>query len=198
MRRSFPDAVPGGTHLVFRDGSASVDGLPMAVSIINTEPINWGSGQAICAISFTDFEANNTTNYCYSPSTRKYVPLCVPVGLLSLEKDWPQQYMLEVGTLYGSPEIHGSLRNRYACEWAVQTNAQDHTDLVSFNRHNIRVRSGDMWRCERILCANKSLHLFRDYSMLDDHIWFMVVGFSFTSGHYTVSHSLPSIKRIQL
>ena len=42
-----------------------------------------GSGQAISAISFTGFEANNTTNNFYSPSTRKYVPLCFPVRLLS-------------------------------------------------------------------------------------------------------------------
>ena len=31
LGRTFPDDVPGGTHLVFRDGSASVDGLPIIV-----------------------------------------------------------------------------------------------------------------------------------------------------------------------
>ena len=65
------------------------DELPMTVSIINIEPINLGSVQAIYPISFTNFEANNITNNSYSPSTRKYVPLCVPVRLLSLETDWP-------------------------------------------------------------------------------------------------------------
>ena len=179
---------------MFRDGSASGYGLPMAVSVTTNEPIHWPSGQAICAISFTDFNTNYTYNNSYSSSTRQYVCLCVPVGMLSLEKDWPQLYLFEIGTLYGSPDIPGVSHYHYACEWAVQLSISDtiSTSIIP------RVRVGDTWRCERILSTGMSSDCPK-HSIVDDHAWFLVLGFAYSSTGYNVSffciHSLEAHPR---
>ena len=183
MRRVFPDEVPAGTYLVFRLSTACTNHIPCAVSVMITEPISWSLGQAVCAIAVRGGAATYTQNYVYPARFHQPVPICVPVGMLSLESDWPQQYLYNIGTLYGVPNSTTALKPHYASDWVLQTPTHAAHNSSSVQTLS-RLSCGDAWRCERILRGNT---LFNDHqSPCDDHVWFLILGFAARLHDYEV------------